>query len=147
MPDNPNTQLRQLRSVKFRETEWFYLFNDAEIDLKSKFHWDSNNVVQIDLHLTNIGTRKFKICSLQRCKGTYPHPLDDYVLIHLSTHTDEDESSKIVTKDDIDTIELSVGKEQHFLFKISDLDCQESYNMEFAEGIPQTKDGSIIVSI
>lgn len=138
----------QLRSLKFQETESFYLFNDAEIDLTSKFHWDSNNVVQIDLHLTNNkdSERKFKICSLQRCKNIY-ESIPDYVLIHLSTHTDEDESSKIVTKDDIDTIELSVGKEQHFLFKISDLDCQESYNMEFAEGIPQTKDGSIIVSI
>ena len=144
MPDNPNTQLRQLRSVKFRETEWFYLFNDAEIDLKSKFHWDSNNVVQIDLHLTNIGTRKFKICSLQRCKGTYPHPLDDYVLIHLSTHTDEDESSITV---DIDTLDLYVGKKQLFLFKESILDCHDSYSCELGGPTPQTKDGSIIVSI
>lgn len=152
---------KQYRSLKLQEKSPFYVFNDEEITLLGEFEWRQNTITAIKFTLKNLlpadlSRYRYKICCIQRCKGTYG-PNYDALTIQLSSYkpsTINEISIKTVdltsTNDEID---FNIDSEQLIVFNASDKECKTNeqnkcnnlYDCELDGNTPKTKNGAIIV--
>ena len=148
----------QLRNYnKHTPEKEFYFFNDNDITLKATFSRDLNGKVSsINFNLKNTLSSKFKICAI--VEGTFPVDNSNY----YDTHDDEN----LTTNDFKHKVLIHLKKGEKvdgnfpytpanpFEFNLDDkfiglfwvhLSCPINPPGNFPDGIPDTKDGSIII--
>jgi len=138
------------------------IFLDDEVMLSAKITWETPNtnlINKIDFEVRNFKPDEviYKICKIARCTNVHAK-YRDYVMIHFTTKGDLSEVNSSFTayhnsgNPDTDlgnqNIDLTPFSSFTFLFKIHENDCPGILNDCLISGTqPESKDGSIIVSI
>ncbi len=138
-------------NIEVGKTKKVHMFFDKEIILEGEIEWDTNFRIQkIILKLENRGKNSYKICYASRCVDNY-ECFPDYVLMQLSRSENGafekySEFPLDLSGNEIDFTKSYKRGGPEFLFNVTNSErCLNGYTCFFNDGIPRTKDGTIIV--
>ncbi|WP_108807805.1 hypothetical protein [Aquimarina spinulae] len=145
MKKDPKIYLSTLKG----QASTFTFFKDIDLEITVNVKWKNNQIDEMEFVSDGKGIIKYKILDINPCKSDTIH---DFYMIHLYQHTDvtipDPSIFNASSKSHIKGLKFVKKHDSAlFFFNVYSKPPSKINKCKFNQAQPETKDGSIIVSI